>query len=98
MVLSTTPCFNPICFAQSPTLLTYIHGPKGEALYLPIESSTLGNIHSFNSFLLWANQIGSLQNKKEKKVGLVKHPQGKRVYERCANPNPLTPRFTTTTG
>jgi len=72
--------------------LTYIHGPKGEALHLPIESSILGSLHSFNSFLLWANQIGSLQKKRKKKrskVGLVRHP-GKRVYE--ADPNPLTPK------
>jgi hypothetical protein len=26
--------FNPICFAQSPPLLTYICGPKGEAFHL----------------------------------------------------------------
>jgi len=34
--------FNPTCFAQSPPLLTYIGGPKREALYLSIESSILG--------------------------------------------------------
>jgi len=35
--------FNPICFAQSLPLLTYIGGPKGEeALHLSIESSILG--------------------------------------------------------
>jgi len=44
-------CFNPICFAQSPPLLTYIGGPKGEALHFSIESSTLGNLHRFNFFL-----------------------------------------------
>jgi hypothetical protein len=45
------PCFNPICFicfAQSPPLLTYRCGPKGEALHLSIESSILGSLHSFN--------------------------------------------------
>jgi len=68
------PRFNPICFAQSPPLLTYIGGPKGEALHLSIESSILGILHSFNLMLWWANQIGSLQ-KKVKKVGLVRLPQ-----------------------
>jgi hypothetical protein len=36
-----------------------------------------GSLHGFNfflNFLWWANKIGSLQ-KKEKKVGLVRHPQ-----------------------
>jgi len=31
--------FKPICFAQSPPLLTFIGGPKGEAPHLSIESS-----------------------------------------------------------
>jgi hypothetical protein len=53
------PHFNPISFAQSPPVLTYITGPKGEALQLPKESSTLGSLHSFNLVLWWANQIGS---------------------------------------
>ncbi len=44
-------CFNLICFAQSPPLLTYIGGPKGEALHLSIESSIFVNLHSFNFFL-----------------------------------------------
>ncbi len=29
MVFPIAPHFNPICFAQSPPLLTYIGGPKG---------------------------------------------------------------------
>jgi hypothetical protein len=51
-VFPIAPCFNPICFAQSPPLLTYIGGPKGEALHLSIESSVFVSLHSFNSFLL----------------------------------------------
>jgi hypothetical protein len=57
------PHFNRLCFAQSPPLLTYISGPKGEALHCSIESSVLGSLHRFNFFLWWANQIGSLQKK-----------------------------------
>jgi hypothetical protein len=38
-VFPIAPCFNPMCFAQSPPLLAYIAGPKGEALHLSIESS-----------------------------------------------------------
>jgi hypothetical protein len=53
-------------FAQSPPLLTYIGGPKGEALHLSIESSILGSLHSFNFFLQWANQSGSLGKTKTK--------------------------------
>jgi hypothetical protein len=34
-VFPIPPHLNPICFAQSPPLLTYIGGPKGEALHLP---------------------------------------------------------------
>jgi hypothetical protein len=41
---------NPICFAQSPPLLTYIGEPKGEALHLSTESSIFGSFHSFNFF------------------------------------------------
>ncbi len=44
-------CFNLICFAQSPPLLTYIGGPNGEALHLSIESSIFVNLHSFKFFL-----------------------------------------------
>ncbi len=72
-VFSIAPRFNPMCFAQSPPLLTYIGGPKGEALDFCLESSILGSLHSFNSFWTWANQIGSLQ--KKEKVGLMRHPQ-----------------------
>jgi hypothetical protein len=36
------PGFNPISFAQSPPLFTYIAGPKGEALHLSIEPSIWG--------------------------------------------------------
>ncbi len=50
-VFPIAPCFNPICFAQSPPLLTYIGGPKGEALHLSIESSIFVSLHSFNFFL-----------------------------------------------
>jgi hypothetical protein len=50
-VFPIVPCFNPICFAQSPPFLTYIGGPKGEALHLSIESSIFVNLHSFNFFL-----------------------------------------------
>ncbi len=58
--------FNPMCFAQkSSTSLTYIGRPKGEELHLSIDSSILGNLHSFNFFYNGANQIGSLQKKKE---------------------------------
>ena len=47
-VFSIAPYFNPICFAQSPPLLTYIGGPKEEALHLSIESSIFVSLHSFN--------------------------------------------------
>jgi hypothetical protein len=52
-VFPIAPRFNPICFAQSPPLLTYIHGPKGEALYHSIESSNLRSLHSFNLFFFF---------------------------------------------
>jgi hypothetical protein len=66
------PHFNPICFVQSPPLLTYIGAPKGEALHLSIESSILGNLHSFNFFFV-TGQLNWLIV--EKKVGLVRHLQ-----------------------
>jgi hypothetical protein len=65
-VSPTAPRFNPICFAQSPPLLTYIGGQKGEALHLSREFLFLGRLCSFNFFLQWGNQIGSLQKKKKK--------------------------------
>jgi hypothetical protein len=72
-VFPIEPRFNPICFAQSPPLLTYIGGPKGEVFYLSMESSTLGK--PFNSNIVFfcdvlISQIGSLQ---KQKVGLVRH-------------------------
>jgi hypothetical protein len=73
-VFPIAPHFNLTCLAQSPPLHTYIGEPKAEALHLSIEFSILGYLHSFNFFLWWANQIGSLR-KKTKKVGLVRHLQ-----------------------
>ncbi len=46
-VFPIAPHFNPICFAQSPPLLTYITGPKGEALHLSIESFLLRETPQF---------------------------------------------------
>jgi hypothetical protein len=51
-VFPIAPWFNPIYFAESPLLLTYIHGPKGEAIYCSMESSILGSLHSFNFFVM----------------------------------------------
>ncbi len=36
-VFPIAPHFNPICFAQSPPLLTNIGGPNGDALHLSIK-------------------------------------------------------------
>ncbi len=72
-VLLRAPRFNPLCFAQSPPLLTYIGGPNGEALHLSMESSILGSLHSFNFFVVMG-QSNWLIAKKKKKVGLVRHP------------------------
>jgi len=72
-VFPIAPHFNPICFAQSPPLLTYIGGLKGEALHLSKESSILGGLHRFNFLLM--GQSNWLIGKKKEKVGLVRHPQ-----------------------
>jgi hypothetical protein len=72
-VFPIAPLFSPICFAQSPPLLTYIGGPKGEEHHLSTESSILGaSIVSTFFFVWWANQIVSLQ---KTKVGFVRHLQ-----------------------
>jgi hypothetical protein len=61
-VFPIAPRCNPIRFAQSPPLLTYIGGPKGEALHLSFGgASVVSTIFFF--FLRSANQIGSLQKK-----------------------------------
>jgi hypothetical protein len=65
-VFSIARHFNPICFAQSLPLLTYLGGPKGEPLHLSIESSILRSLHSFDFFLQLVNQIGSFHKKKKK--------------------------------
>jgi len=72
-VFPIEPRFNPICFAQSPPLLTYIDGPKGKAFHLSIESPTLERLPNSNIFFFCDGlilQIGSLQ---KQKVGLVRH-------------------------
>jgi hypothetical protein len=66
-VFPIAPRFHPICFAQSPPVLTYIDGPKGQAPHLPTEFSKVSTF-----FLWWTNQIGSLQ---KEKVRLVRHPK-----------------------
>ncbi len=62
-VFPIAPCFNPICFAQSSPLLTYVGGPKVEAFIFP-QNLLFGVAWIVSIFLQWANQIGSLQNKK----------------------------------
>ncbi len=63
--------FNRIHFAQSSPLLTYIGGPKGEALDLSIESFILGSLHSFNFFFCDGPiKLAHCQKKKEKKKKL----------------------------
>jgi len=69
-VFPIAPHFNPICLAQSPPLLIYIAGPKGEVLHLSIESSILGSL--LVSSFSWLNQLAHCV---KTKVGLVKHPQ-----------------------
>ncbi len=71
-VFPIAPCFNPLCFAQSPPLLIYIHGPKGKALHLSIETSILRSLHSFNFFC--NGPIKLAQCKIFKKKGFVRHP------------------------
>jgi hypothetical protein len=66
-VFPIAPRFNPICFAQSPPLLTYIAGAKGEALHLSIESSILGRLHSFNFFFVMGESNWLIAKKKRKK-------------------------------
>ncbi len=61
-VVPIAPCFNPICFAQSPPPLMYIAGPKHEALHLFIEAFILGNLHSFNFVLQFDNCVFCFQN------------------------------------
>jgi len=73
-VFSIAPRFNPICFAQSPPLLTYIGGAKGKALLLSIESSILGRLHRFN-FYFWVMGQSNWLIATKKEVGLVWHPQ-----------------------
>jgi hypothetical protein len=65
------PCFNPIGFAQSPPLLTYVRGPKGHLIRHSVEFYISRQHRVFLIFLSWANQNISLQ--KKKKVGLERH-------------------------
>ncbi len=65
-VFPIAPCFNPLCFAQSPPFLTYICGPKGRHSIFP------------QDVLLWGASIVSTflfvmgQSNSTKKVGLVR--------------------------
>ncbi len=67
-VFPIAPCFNPTRFAQSPPLLTYIGGPKGEALHFSIGSSILRSLDSFNFFC--DGPIKLAHCKKNKKLDL----------------------------
>ncbi len=71
-VFPIAPCFNPICFAQSPLLLTYIGGQKGEAFHLSRESLILGSLHSFNFFFAMGQSNWLIEKKKKKRVGIVR--------------------------
>ncbi len=61
------------CPKSSPSL-TYIGGPKGEALHLSIESFILGSLLSFNIFF-GDGPIKLAHYHTQKKIGLVRHPQ-----------------------
>jgi hypothetical protein len=96
MVFPIAPHFNPICFAESPPLLTY--RMAGHSIF-PLKLLYLGSLHSFNVFfLLWANQIGSLQKKKSwpcdtpQLINMKqnKYPQLNRYYVPKFLPLPLT--------
>jgi hypothetical protein len=56
--------FNPICFAQSPPLLTYIGGSKDRHSVFQSNLLFWEILHSFNSFWRRVNQNNSLQKKK----------------------------------
>jgi hypothetical protein len=58
---NVTPNAKWPCHVSFDNPIAYISGPKREALHLSIKSHILGNLHSFNFFVQWANQIGSLQ-------------------------------------
>jgi hypothetical protein len=73
-VFPIAPHFNPICFGQSPTLLIYISGQKGEVFHLSIEPSILGEPSWFQHFFC-NGAIKITQCKIPIKVGLVCHPQ-----------------------
>jgi len=63
-----------MCFAQSPPLLTYIAGPMGEALHLSLESSIWG-ASIVSTFFVMSQSNWLIAKEKNKKVGLVRHPQ-----------------------
>ncbi len=66
MLFRIAPQFNAICFAQSPPLLTYILGPKGEALHLSIEFSIVWGASIVSAFIIGIAQPNCLIAKKKK--------------------------------
>jgi hypothetical protein len=69
-VFPIAPPFNPICFARSPPLLTYIAGgQKVSQFILPLNLLYLGSFHNFNFFLA-IRQSNWLIAKKGKKLDL----------------------------
>jgi len=75
------PHFNLMCFAQSPPLLTYIAGPMGEALHLSLESSIWGT-SIVSTFFVMSQSNWLIAKEKNKKVGLVRHPQLINIWNR----------------
>jgi hypothetical protein len=70
-VFPIAPRFDPICFAQTPPLLTYIVGPKEEALHIFIESSILGSLHKFNLFFAMSQSNWLIATGKKKHYALA---------------------------
>ncbi len=58
------PRFNPICFAHSLPLVTYIVGPKGKALHLLIKCFIFGTLNSFNVFFVMSQLNWFIAKKK----------------------------------
>jgi hypothetical protein len=73
-VFPAAPHLNPICFAQSAPLLTYIGGPKGEALDLSIGSCILGSLYSFNCFFVMGPWNWFIATKKKEKSWTCEAP------------------------
>jgi hypothetical protein len=76
-VFPIAPCFNTICFAERPPLLTYVGGQMGRHFIFP-KNLLFGGASIISTFFSFCNgpiKLAHCKKEEEEEKGLVRDPQ-----------------------